>query len=138
MSSIICSMRGISLEGISPFSTSFPIRLHSMRRKYSWRAYDTNDRLSVSIPTNLDNSPSMLNTHIGRKHRRHVFKQHHPTLLAHLDGLERVYLRIDNCLFLFQVANLRKERTFAFDFRLDTSHLVFQVHQRIVNLHFRE
>ena len=35
MSSIICSIRGISLDGISPLTTSFPIRLQSMRRKYS-------------------------------------------------------------------------------------------------------
>src|ERR1051325_10007591 len=46
-----------SRSGIRPSSISCPIRLHSTRRKYSWRGYDIKERESVTMPTKRDSNP---------------------------------------------------------------------------------
>src|SRR5665648_193380 len=58
MSSVIRPRKSISEAGNLPFSTSSPIRLQRMRRKYSCRGYETKLLESVSIPTNLLSNPS--------------------------------------------------------------------------------
>src|ERR1019366_369876 len=45
--------------GISPRSTSPPIRSHRMRRKYSCRGNDRNERESVVIPMNRESKPTL-------------------------------------------------------------------------------
>src|SRR5215469_15036418 len=43
--------------GSVPSSTSRPRRLHRIRRKYSWRGNDMNERESVTVPTKCASSP---------------------------------------------------------------------------------
>ena len=52
-------MKSISEAGSRPCSMSLPTRLHSVRRKYSWRGYERNYRESVSMPTKRLNRPSV-------------------------------------------------------------------------------
>src|ERR1700747_2483571 len=50
-----------SSSGSKPASISFPKILHRIRRKYSWRGKDMNDRESVTMPTKLESSPQLDN-----------------------------------------------------------------------------